>query len=427
MTRDGFIFCLALAANFLAASYLSTFSELGFINTLDQRWVLIFTSLTFPILIFGIIADLLNKHLLRWVALFLAIVLLVVVPTITSMYLRNNSKSYLFVHDNPIQIEESIKMLLGGRNPYSETFSQTPLKNWQYGPPIFSFKPIRPPEYYFENPSIRHVVSLPFGFLSVTPVYLIWNSIFGFFDARIFYLSAYVLMLVLATSLIPKSSRFSFLALFALNPYFVISTLEGHNDVLTVVLILLSLILVSKNKILASAVPLGLAVATKPFAWIFLVVYSIFLYLKFKKSAPIVHLSKFYLVILSIAVVFVLPFLFWDAKAFLEDTIFYVSGGLSTSYPIAGSGFSAFLLATGFIKNSLSSYPAYIFEILFGIPTLILSFYLLRKNLSLKMLLLCFSLFFLVIIFFSRFFLASYFGVILQFLILGYFLEQKDG
>lgn len=422
MTKDGLIFIVAIASNFLMATYLSTFSVLGFINSLDQRWVLVFGVITFPILFLGIVGDLFNKRKLLWGALLLAITLLVIVPTIVSIYLRQSSKPYLFVHDNPIQIEESIKFLLSGKNPYTEDYFQTPLSDWQYGPPIYSFNSVRPPESYFINPSIYHHVSLPFGFLSVVPLYIIWNSIFGFFDARIFYLLSYILLLFFAAGLVSKSSRFSFLALFSLNPYFVVSTLEGHNDVLTLLLIVIALILTGKNKFLLSAIPVGLAVATKQSAWIFLVVYLIFLFYKVKR--PLVY--KFVLIVLLVSGFLFLPFLFWDFKSFIEDTILYVSGGLATSYPIAGTGFSAILLALGILRTSLVYYPAWLFEVIFGLPALLLCIYLLKKQRTLKMLVISYSLLLFVVLFFSRFFLNSYFGILLQFFLLGYFINDPD-
>lgn len=420
LSSDGLIFIVAVSAHFIMATYLGTFSVLGFINTLDQRWVMIFGVITFPILFLGILGDLFNRKLL-WLSLFLAIIFLVIIPTIVSMYLRHNSKPYLFVHDNPIQVEESIKFILSGKNPYTEDYFQTSLPDWQYGPPVYSFKPVRPPESYFINPSIYHHVALPFGPLSILPFYIVWNSIFGWFDARIFYLSAYILLLFLSVKLVKPVLRFSFLALFALNPFFATAILEGHNDVLTILLIVAGLIFAKNKKYLLSAIPFGLVLVTKQSGWVFFAVYLIFLLYKAKT-----FVKKVALISLSIAAVFSTPFLLWDFKSFFEDTILYVSGGLATSYPISGNGFSSLLLTLGILRTSLVYYPAWIFEIIFGLPVLILCIRMLKRSPTIKVLVLSYSLLLFVVLFFSRFFVTSYFGVLVQFLVLGYFIQDPD-
>ena len=50
----------------------------------------------------------------------LAISLVVILPTISGMVLRHASEPWSYVHDAAMQVEEAIRFLLQGRNPYAE-------------------------------------------------------------------------------------------------------------------------------------------------------------------------------------------------------------------------------------------------------------------------------------------------------------------
>jgi hypothetical protein len=119
-----------------------------------------------------------------------------------------------------------------------------------------------------------------------------------------------------------------------------------------------------------------------------------------------------------------LPFILNNQSAFFEDTIGYISGTVSHSYPISGNGFSMFLLSVGVLPNALSSYPATLFQVLFGLPALIFAVFFLKKFTTIKAMLMSFSILLLITLFFSRFFQTNYFGKVLEFLILTYFFKE---
>src|SRR5205814_1356712 len=140
-----------------------------------------------------------------------------------------------------------------------ENYFNTPLANMDYLPSLYSTKNISPPKEFRVNPAYFHLVYLPFGFISVVPFYLMFNELFGFFDVRIVYLICYIGSLLFALSLVPKHLKFSFLSLFSLNPLLSTFVISGHNDILTIFLLIVSIFLASKKKYLISAIPIGLA------------------------------------------------------------------------------------------------------------------------------------------------------------------------
>lgn len=412
LNKDSLFFIIAVSFFLIGFLQYSSFLEV------DKKTILSAT-LGVPILIMYILAEIFGKKALKWTALIGAIFIWVILPTILLINLRLKTQPFLYVHDNPIQIEEAIKFLEKGENPYGQDYSKTILGKWPY----YRLKTRQDIlTGSSSNPSLYHVVSLPFGLVGMMPIFIVWHSMFGWFDARIFYLALYILSLVLATSLVSKESRFNFLAIFSLNPFLALFIPEGRNDIFTIFLMVLALVLIKKGKFLLSSVPIGLAVATKQSAWVFLIVFTIFLFYRFLKKDKLL-IFQCLAISLSIAISFILPFLLWNPQAFIDDTIKYVSGGLSTSYPISGFGFSMLLSKLGLVKDD---YPTTFYQLIFGLPTLILIAFLLKHKNTLQTLVFSFSLLLLVLLYFSRFFADNYFGVVLQFLILAYFLPKQD-
>ncbi len=62
-----------------------------------------------------------------------------------------------------------------------------------------------------------------------------------------------------------------------------------------------------------------------------------------------------------------LPFLV-HFGAFWEDVVAYNAGGTAWSYPIAGLGFSAVLLASGVVSYPQEAFPFWAFELLAAVP-----------------------------------------------------------
>lgn len=125
------------------------------------------------------------------------------------------------------------------------------------------------------------------------------------------------------------------------------------------------------------------------------------------------------------AAAILLPFLIWDAMAFVDDTILYIAGSCTDSFPIKGWGFSNLLLASGIIPTPESAFPFFIFSMILGLGALI---WLLRRqwlNNTLQYMWLGFVIFSFVVQFFSRFFNDNYVIFILQAIIIAAFLRPQ--
>ncbi len=342
----------------------------------------------------------------------LAICVVVVLPTISGMVLRHASEPWLYTHDGSIQIEESIRFLLSGRNPYTENYFETPLAEWEYA---FASPNV--------NPALYHNAYLPFIFLFSAPFYVISTWLTGWYDQRLVFL----LLFVAACWLYMQhgrsyTRRLSLLIVFGLNFFGVSYVIWGGTDVFVLFWLIACTYLLGRNRTTAAAVCLGLACASKQTAWLFV---PFFLVHSWKKERP----SGTWALVRAIAPVILVPallispFLLWDAASFVDDTYLYLSGQAMYSYPITGLGFGSLLLDLGFVKDSNDYFPFTLFQLAFSIPLLLLllrqQWYhstLQRSWFGYGLLLLCFT-------FFSRFFSDFYLGIVVSALALGYLSE----
>ncbi len=161
---------------------------------------------------------------------------------------------------------------------------------------------------------------------------------------------------------------------------------------------------------------------TKSQIFVYFIIYMIYLFYRVKDKKL---LFKFGVITLISSGIFLLPFIIWNPLFFWNDTFRYISGGLTTSYPVSGFGFSMLLVISGFLKNP-NDYNALIFQAIFALPILVLSVYLIKKYTTIRMSLVCFGMLFLALTYFSRFFEDSYLGVAVQIFILAYFVLDKN-
>jgi uncharacterized membrane protein len=350
---------------------------------------------------------------LKLVLLMLTISLVVILPTISQMMIRQAAEPWQYVHDGTIQIEESIKYLLQAKNPYTEDYLRTSMAQWEYTV-----------EGVEENPALYHNAYLPLVFLFSTPVYLVVNHLTGWYDQRLVYLCLFVCTLWPLMKHAAKPSRkLSLLIVFGLNflaaPYMV----EGRNDSFVMFWLILSTYLLQKDKITLSALSLGLACASKQTAWLFVPFFLVYVWGKAPSPGEWTSLRKACPLFL-VPLLVILPFLLWDAAAFLDDTYWYLSGQAVSSYPIRGFGFGGLLLTLGFIRDRTIYFPFIIFQAALCLPLLI---FLLRRQSSentVKRCWLGYGLLLLTFAFFSRFFNDNHLGIVVNALALGLLSED---
>lgn len=341
----------------------------------------------------------------------LAIFLIVVLPTTAWMIMRQATAPWQYTHDGAIQVEESIKYLLQGKNPYTEDYLGTPLAKWEYG---FGGEQ--------ENPALYHNVYLPFIFLFSTPFYLVGKHVTGWYDQRLVYLCLFVCTLwPLMKHAVAVTRKLSLLIVFGLNFYAAFYMVWGVNDSFVMFWLIVSTYLLRKDKTTLSALSLGLACASKQTAWLFVPFFLTYIWIRAPSPGRWASLRKAY-PLLAVPLLLIGPFLLWDAGAFLDDTYLYLSGQAASSYPISGLGFGALLVALGLIRED-SYFPFALFQAVFCLPLLI---FLLRRQLSSNMVKQCwlgYGLLLFTTFFFSRYFNDSHLGVIVSALGLAYFSE----
>ncbi|MBI3742118.1 MAG: DUF2029 domain-containing protein [Chloroflexi bacterium] len=349
-----------------------------------------------------------RRNLARYALVVFVVFLVVVAPTLVEIFLRRASVPYEHIHDGAIQTEEAVKFFLAGINPYGADYARTPMGQWHFSGAT--------------TLALQHNGYLPMTFLLALPFYLGLQATIGWFDIRLVYLLfflAFVFILPLLTSAWDK--KLGILIAVGLNPLFVPFFIQGRNDVLILFAIGMMLLLLQRGHITAAAFALGLACATKQTAWF--IVPLFFAYLLFSRAQTNWR-DLFRRAVLPFFIPFALivaPFLLWDARAFIDDTLIYPSA----TFPIAGYGAGQFLLMLGIIPNDTAPFPFVLLEIIFGVPLLLWLARSLRARPSLRALLAASAAFTFVVAFFNRVFQDNYVGYLVALGVIAYFLESE--
>ncbi|MEW5986101.1 MAG: hypothetical protein AB1791_05675 [Chloroflexota bacterium] len=351
------------------------------------------------------------------------------------MGLRHTTRPSYFVHDGTIQVEEAVKMVLAGRNPYLENYLDTPLAEW----PRYRPSPAA-------NPALYHLAYLPFTIVFAVPFYLVMQAAVGWFDLRLVYLLLLLLTLWLLPRLAPGRKQATLLPLaVALNPLFLPYFVEGRNDVFVLFWLVLSLVLLQKGRPGGSVVALALACASKLTAWFILPFYGLYFWRQVCRSdfsrQPVAEATTtnrpvrtalwsslpylaLFLVILS---VMILPFALWNPQAFLEDVWLYPSGRtLAHQYPLISLGLGGLGVALGWFPQLGATFPFSWLQLLFGGPTLLLLLYRQGQRNTLAQLWLNYGLLTLVIGLFSYVFNDNHLGYVTVLLTIGYLLQKQN-
>ena len=348
----------------------------------------------------------------RLLIVYFVVATAAVLPTGLNIIQRRLDGPATHAHDGLIQTEIAIGYLLESKNPYTEDYDNTPMADFPGREPPLTEAPL------------YHNAYLPFLFLSAIPVYQLSQATLGWYDQRFVYLLAYFGVLLLLPQLAARPrDKLAVTVAFGLNFLFTLYLADGRNDVMILLGLMLATVLLARRKVAASGVVLGLTMATKHQAWFFLPFYLLYLLPGRPARADIKRLmgQTWPMAVAVIAVI--LPFLIWDAVAFIDDTVLYVSGSGPGSFPMKGWGFSTLLLAAGLIPTPESAFPFIIFELLFGLPVLLLALWRQWRNNTIQNVWLGFAVFSFTFQFFSRFFNDNYFVFVLQLLVIAAFIE----
>lgn len=348
-----------------------------------------------------------SKNIVLWGLL----IVIICAAFFSEIQLRHESLPTFHVHDIVIQQEYAIQYFLSGKNPYAENYFGTPLEDWHYSDTE-------------KNPALYHYVMQPFYTLFAVPFHVVSGRVLGYFDGRIPLMFLFFTTLVFAHFLISEGEKKrAFLLLLAFNPAMLAFAIEGRSDFFLLGFLFPALFFLFKNRIFLSAVFMGLAFAVKQSVWPILPFYIAYLWFT-KRNLK--ELLKTLGVFVGTFAIIVLPFFFWNPKAFLDSTILYLSGNTEHAYPISGYGFGMLLNQFGTINNIHDQFPFVIFQLLIGIPLIIYLINHLKKNLSVKHLILVYTFFLFVFWYFSRYFNNSHIAYISILITMAYFWPQDE-
>lgn len=336
-----------------------------------------------------------------------------------AIIVRHQTSPIYNINDIIVQQEAAIRMFVHGKNPYSETYFNTPLAQWHYSDTEV-------------NPALYHFVMEPFYFLFAIPFYFVSNHAIGYFDGRIPLLFLFAVLLLIAF-FVPKEqeNKRLFVALLAFSPATLGYALEGRSDIYMFAFSILGFFLLSKKHFFWSGVLMGLAFMIKQSIWPFFPLYFAYLFFVAKKekktmkaaiSETAKNLSGFAVVVLGVMV----PFYLWNPKAFLESTIYYLSGNDPHSYPVSGYGLSSILHQIGTIKNVHAYYPFTYWQIGFGVPVLVILIWYLYKKPTVGKLIFSYGIFLFVFWYLARYFNNSHLAYLSMVFITAYFWSDKS-
>jgi hypothetical protein len=360
----------------------------------------------------------------RFFLLLLMISSAVIVPSFRGIFDRlaatydesGYSETYANIHDGAIQVEYALEFLSNGRNPYEETYENTPLM-------YYGFSGIDLPI----NPAINHFVYLPGFLITSFPVYKMFAQFDLPYDQRWIYLVAFFALILLLPTLVSQPMhKLALLAAIGLNPLVTGPVILGMNDIIVFLLIFLTALTLSKQKILLSAIFLGIACTFKQSAWFILPFYALFIYNFSAPTRRIQELFKVSFIIALIMIIGLLPFVAWNPSSFIEDVFTYPSGGVNVNYPIRGYTIGVLLLGAGIIASPLDDFPFSVLQMIFGLPLLVFTLrYQQRQNL-IGVMLLCAGIFIWGIGLVSRFFQNNYVGFVIMLITMGLFIAMSE-
>jgi uncharacterized membrane protein len=188
-----------------------------------------------------------------------------------------------------------------------------------------------------------------------------------------------LLLLVAALALIPAALllpgafavRLAIGAILAANPLMIRSTWFGIVDAPVLLCLVLAFALALRGRWGWMGLMLGLALAQKQYAFVAIP----FLGLAAWQAGGAAALRRSALGLAAPLVVTLVPFLLWDARALIEDTVLFGTG----AYRIVGYGLSAILVDLGFVARD-GSYPFWLIAAVIWLPVTLRLLQLQRRD-----------------------------------------------
>ena len=204
--------------------------------------------------------------------------------------------------DSALQVEVAAGFLAQGRNPYRETYHGTDLEAWHRGRDV-------PPLYHFVYPPVPVLATLPLREASL--------ALTGVYDSRFLLIPAFIAAFAICARAWGQAPGGPLLLAGAfLNPLLLRDIHVGRGDTLVLLIWVLALAAAARGRLVPMAILLalaGLAKTTALPAALFAAAWA----------AP---RPRWIGAWLATAAAVVGPFLLWDARAFVDDTVFALAG-----------------------------------------------------------------------------------------------------
>jgi len=337
---------------------------------------------------------------LKWMLVVSAIGLITLAPLMMNILVRQQSAPYLHAHDGLLQTEAAVQFVLNGKNPYVETYYQTPMAQAPFDVKSLTV-----------NPALEHFAYLPLTFLLPLPLQAVLGNRF---DLRYVHLIFFIAMLLVATRLTQNPQKRLLLVMaLGLNALFIGPLIEGRNDVMVLSWLIFTWALLLRGKIAASAITLALACGTKHPAVVFVPFYFVYLSGQGTWRERAQRVTRPFAIWAGLTALIIVPWFLMNPSAFIDDTVSYLNGTSLVSYPISGFSFGMLLVSLGLLPSTLTQFPFGVLQIAIGLPV---AFGLLRRQWrrpDLPAAIAGFAILLFISQFFSRIFNDNYLGLII--------------
>ena len=245
------------------------------------------------------------------------------------------------IGDGAYQIQLGRNVLMRGLDPYGYNYVGTGLEHAPWNQP-------------FPNPSLHHLDYWPGTIILPLPLQAAVQGVLGWWDERIWLLLAAIAVWILLRHLNPGTGgRMAAIAFFLIPGHSLLAIL-GDNDLPMVALLLAAALAVGNRRFLVAGLLIGLAIATKQTSLIavpILVAYAVGHQVGWRRFLRAAGVAA------AAVVVLLAPFLLWNARAFVADTLLFNFASGAEAYPIQGLGLSAILLQVGVIHGARDAFP----------------------------------------------------------------------
>ena len=361
--------------------------------------------------------------LLRLSLVFLVLLITPIAIVLQNIQIRLDAEAnqedivaaYLHLHDGAYQVELAVDNLLSGVNPYVASYDDVLLNIYD------------DPEVAV-NPATEHMIYLPGLLLITIPFQSLATAVLGFYDQRLLYLVAYILLVLILPTLVKKPTyKLALLIGIAINPWLARPISLGMNDIMVILFLLLAVLLVYKEQPLWGALLFSLACTMKQSAWLIAPFFLLAIYLMVPAPRRWRQIGTAVAIIALVMLIVIGPFALWDLPAFMDDTFAYASGTASSfNYPIRGYTIGRLFLAFGAVEAATDYYPFWRLQLIFGVPLLLVCLLYQWRQRTLQHMFLAAAFFIFGLGFVSRFFQDNYVGFVVTLTLLGLFPTFPD-